>query len=81
VACTLPWGRRHRAGGLDGLYRRVLAEARRVTVSRGRIVLLTAERAVLERVARKLRGLAIERQMALVVRGADAWAVVLRKTD
>jgi 23S rRNA G2445 N2-methylase RlmL len=81
VACNLPWGRRHRAGSLDGLYRRVLAEARRVVRPRGRIVLLTAERAVLERVARRQGGLALEQRVGLIVRGADAWALVWRKTD
>jgi hypothetical protein len=47
----------------------------------GRIVLLTAERAVLERIARKQRGLIVERQVRVIVRGVDAWAVVWRKTD
>ncbi|MEX1253376.1 MAG: methyltransferase domain-containing protein [Dehalococcoidia bacterium] len=81
VACNLPWGKRHRIGSLDGLYRRVLAEARRVARAGGRIAVLTAERAVLERIARKQRGLTVERKLAVVVRGADAWAFVFRKTD
>jgi tRNA (guanine6-N2)-methyltransferase len=79
IACNLPWGKRHRIGSLDGLYRRVLAEARRVVRGGGRIVLLTADLRVLERVARKQRGLTVERRVHVVVRGAVAWAVALRK--
>ncbi len=80
VACNLPWGRRHRVAGLEGLYRRGLSEARRVVGAGGRIALLTAERTLLERLLRRQRGLVVEKRLSVVVRGADAWIFVLRRT-
>lgn len=79
LACNLPWGRQQVVGDLTELYRRLLAEARRVVKSGGRLALLTSERAALERLVRRRRGLVMERRLRVTVRGTDAWLFALRK--
>ena len=80
LACNLPWGRRDNSGDLMDLYRRVLAEALRVVEPGGRIALLTSQRGLIERLLRGRRGLTVERRLAVVVRGVDAWLFALRKS-
>ena len=78
IACNLPWGRRQRPADPSRLYSAVLIEARRVVRRGGRIALLVATGGLPERVARQ-QGLEIEKRLPVIVRGADAVIVVLRK--
>jgi 16S rRNA G1207 methylase RsmC len=76
VACNPPW--REGANALPVLYQRLVAEANRVVGPGGRIALLAAQPALVERPARRL-GLAVERSLRVVVRGAGARIVVITK--
>ena len=79
LACNLPWGRGDYSGDLTDLYRRALGEALRVVEPSGRIALLTSQRGLIERLLRGRRSLTVERRLAVVVRGVDAWLFALRK--
>jgi 23S rRNA G2445 N2-methylase RlmL len=79
VACNLPWGKKGSAADLTQLYQRFLGEARRIVKSGGCVAVLTSEREQVERVLARVRGLSVERRLQVIVRGADAWLLVLRK--
>lgn len=81
LASNLPWGKTHSSRDLARLHRRLLEEARRVLRPRGRVVLLVADRPLVERLAREVGGYAVERTVRIVVKGADAWLIALRKLD
>ncbi|MEX0785028.1 MAG: methyltransferase domain-containing protein [Dehalococcoidia bacterium] len=81
IATNLPWGKTHSSRDLTRLYRRLLEEARRVLRPRGRVALLVADRQLVERLAREVGGYAVERSVRIVVKGADAWLIALRKRD
>ncbi len=78
LVCNLPW--RGETNELSALYHRVVREAARAVSPSGRIVLLTAQPALLDRPAREHR-LVVEQRVRVVVRGAGAWIVVLRQPD
>lgn len=80
-ACNLPWGRQQGVEDLTALYRRFLAEARRVVREGGRVAVLTAESELFERIVRRGRRFAIDRRIAVVVKGVDANLFVLVRRD
>ena len=81
IAANLPWGKQQHPGDLERLYKRFLGEARRVLRPGRRAALLTSQRPLVERLAGRGRHFSIERRLAVVVRGADAWLLALRKRD
>ena len=79
IACNLPFGNKvGQRSELADLYARFVPEARRVLVSGSAAVLLTSERALLERAVRDGTHFYCERMLSLTLLGQRASAFVLR---
>lgn len=79
IVCNLPFG--ETIGNLSQvthLYRHCLKEYARVLKPKGRMVLLTSQRTLLEDELQRLRFLDVSQQLKVNVRGKQAWIYVIR---
>ncbi len=81
IVCNLPFGQTvGNLPQLTNLYRHTLKEYARVLKPRGRMVLLTSQRMLLDDELQHLRFLNVRRRLAVDVRGKKAWIYVIRFT-
>ena len=79
IVCNLPFGETiGNLSQLTNLYRTCLREYERVLRPRGRMVLLTSQRELLERTLKQHPSLRITQQLTVDVRGMRAWLCVIR---
>ena len=79
IVCNLPFGETiGNVSQLTDLYRRCLTEYARVLKPRGRMVLLTSQRELLEKALKQRRSLRVTQQLTVDVRGMRAWMSVIR---
>ena len=81
IVCNLPFGETiGNIPQLTNLYRHCLKEYARVLKPRGRMVLLTSQRTLLNDELEKLRFLGVQQRLTVDVRGKQAWIYVIRFT-
>ncbi len=81
IVCNLPFGETiGNMPQLTNLYRHCLKEYARVLKRRGRMVLLTSQRTLLDDELEKLRFLGVQQRLTVDVRGKQAWIYVIRFT-
>ena len=81
IVCNLPFGETiGNIPQLTNLYRHCLKESARVLKPRGRMVLLTSQRTLLDDELEKLRFLGVQQRLTVDVRGKQAWIYVIRFT-
>ncbi|MDE0423378.1 MAG: methyltransferase domain-containing protein [Candidatus Poribacteria bacterium] len=81
IVCNLPFGETiGNISQLTNLYRQCLGEYARVLRPRGRMVLLTSQRELLQRALKQQRSLRVTQQLTVDVRGMRAWIYVIRFT-
>ncbi|MDE0465757.1 MAG: methyltransferase domain-containing protein [Candidatus Poribacteria bacterium] len=81
IVCNLPFGETiGNIPQLTNLYRHCLKESARVLKPRGRMVLLTSQRTLLNDELEKLRFLGVQQRLTVDVRGKQAWIYVIRFT-
>ncbi len=79
IVCNLPFGETiGNVSQLTNLYRQCLGEYARVLRPRGRMVLLTSQRELLEKALKQQSSLKVTQQLTVDVRGTRAWMSVLR---
>ena len=79
IVCNLPFGETiGNIPQLTNLYRHCLKESARVLKPRGRMVLLTSQRTLLDDELEKLRFLGVQQRLTVDVRGKQAWIYVIR---
>ena len=79
IVCNLPFGETiGNISQLTNLYRQCLGEYARVLRPRGRMVLLTSQRELLQRALKQQRSLRVTQQLTVDVRGMRAWISVIR---
>lgn len=79
IVCNLPFGETiGNVSQLTNLYRQCLGEYARVLRPRGRMVLLTSQRELLEKAIKQQSSLKVTQQLTVDVRGTRAWMSVLR---
>ena len=78
IVCNLPFGETiGNLPQLTNLYRRCLKEYARVLKPRGRMVLLTSQRTLLDDELQRLRFLDVRQRLTVDVRGKRAWIYVI----
>ena len=78
IVCNLPFGETIRnIPQLTNLYRHCLKEYARVLKPRGRMVLLTSKRTLLDDELEQLRFLGVRQRLTVDVRGKQAWIYVI----
>ena len=79
IVCNLPFGETiGNVPQLTNLYRRGITEYERVLKPRGKMVLLTSQRALLDSELKQRRSLKVARKLTIDVRGMRAWIYVIR---
>ena len=79
IVCNLPFGETiGNIPQLTNLYRRCLKEYARVLKPKGRMVLLTSQRTLLDAELQHLRFLDVRQRLTVDVRGKKAWIYVIR---
>ena len=79
IVCNLPFGETiGNVSQLTNLYRRCLREYERVLKPRGRMVLLTSQRELLNTELKQRRSLRVAQKLTVDVRGMRAWIYVVR---
>ena len=79
IVCNFPFGETiGNRSELTHLYRRCLKEYARVLKPRGRMVLLTSQRTLLDDALQQLRFLDARQRLTVDVRGKRAWIYVIR---
>ncbi len=79
IVCNLPFGETiGNLPQLTNLYRQSLREYERVLKPRGRMVLLTSQRALFESELKQRRTLKVAQRLTVDVRGMRAWIYVIR---
>ena len=79
IVCNLPFGETiGNMPQLTNLYRQSLKEYERVLKPRGRMVLLTSQRALFDNELKQRRSLKVAQKLTMDVRGMRAWIYVIR---
>ena len=82
IVCNLPFGETiGNVSQLTNLYPDCLTEFARVLKPRGRMVLLTSQRELLEKALKQRRSLRVTQHLTVDVRGVRAWMCVVRTDD
>lgn len=78
IVCNLPFGETHgEASRLTKLYRECLRQFETVLKPRGRMVLLTSQRRLLDELIKQRRKLKVTQRLTVDVRGMRAWIYVI----